>query len=78
MALPQPELDALKKSIIFFLIFNLFIYYLIKKVFSLAERIEDVNLEKQAREDLQQYAVYVALHRAIPRRYGNLFCRIHN
>ena len=32
----------------------------------MAERIENVNLEKQAREDLQQYAVYVALHRAIP------------
>lgn len=30
------------------------------------ENIENVNLEKQAREDLQAYAIYVALHRAIP------------
>ena len=30
------------------------------------ENIENVNLEKQSREDLQAYAIYVALHRAIP------------
>ena len=32
----------------------------------MAERVIDVNLEQQAREDLQSYAIYVARARAIP------------
>lgn len=33
---------------------------------SVAERIQDVNLELQARDDSQAYAIYVARNRAIP------------
>lgn len=32
----------------------------------MAEKICDVNIETQSREDYQTYAIYVALHRAIP------------
>lgn len=32
----------------------------------MAENIQNINMEKQSREDMQAYAIYVALHRAIP------------